>query len=65
MIASCKRDTDAISSNTEAVRAFMHDCFVPILAKEFLRLRHTTPSGPTEVNPGESSSQLVDKEDGL
>jgi hypothetical protein len=37
-------------ANTEAVRLFMLDCLVPILAKEFLRRRDTTEHAPIAVN---------------
>lgn len=37
-------------TNAEAVRSFMIDCLVPILAKEFLRLRSS--SEPVENQAG-------------
>lgn len=51
--------------NNDAVRSFMHDYMVPVLAKEFLRLRDATPSVPTEVRAEKQTSRPVDKEDGL
>lgn len=50
---------------TETVRAFMRECMVPILAKEFLRLRDTAPIDPTEVKGEERTFRPVGKEDGL
>jgi hypothetical protein len=53
-------------TNTDAVRAFMRDCLVPILAKEFLRQRETAAHTEITVSDKNSSFQpLGKKEDGL
>ena len=43
-------------ANTEAVRSFMLDCLVPILAKEFLRRRDTTEHASIAVNAQEPTT---------
>ena len=52
-------------ANTEAVRSFMHDCLVPILAKEFLRLRDSAQHAPITVKANKRTSTPFGKEDGL
>ena len=43
-------------ANTEAVRSFMLDCLVPILAKEFLGRRDIAEHAPIEVNSQKPST---------
>ena len=53
--------------NVEAVRTFMLDCFVPILAKEFLLRRQAggqQPSG-SAVKFGETTTGFLREEGGL
>lgn len=55
----------AQKTNVDAIRSFMHDCLVPILAKEFLRLRDSTQYAPSTVKANKRTSTPFGKEDGL
>ena len=65
---SRKRSTKIVlptqPTNTEAIRAFMLDCLVPILAQEFLRQRDAAAQVPITVNGQKPISQSLGKEDG-
>ena len=65
---SCKRSPQIVlptqPTNTEAVRAFMRDCLVPILAQEFLRRRDEAAQTANTVNGHQPISQSLGMEDG-
>ena len=49
----------------EAVHSFMHDCLVPLLAREFFRLRNADHSGLNTVRTNEPTRGFLVREDGL
>jgi len=68
MPASSKRTTRIIlptqESNPDAIRAFMRNCMVPILANEFLRLRNASPSDSMTAVNDKRTFEPLGKEDG-
>jgi len=55
----------AQETNIDAARSFMHDYLVPILAKEFLRLRDSAQHEPITVKANKRTSKPFGKEGGL
>ena len=51
-------------TNTEAIRAFMAGCLVPILAQEFLRQRDEVAQASITVKGHKPISQPLGQEDG-
>lgn len=51
-------------TNVKAVRSFMLDCLVPILAEEFLRHRDNPKKSQTEPISGNRTISPFGKEDG-
>jgi len=51
--------------DADALRSFMHDCIVPLLAQEFLKRRTAMSRAAIQVDDDEPTSQLQVKEGGL
>jgi hypothetical protein len=51
--------------DTSAVRAFMLECLVPLLAEEFLKRRAAALSPPLSTMPRKSTFEALGKEGGL
>jgi hypothetical protein len=51
--------------NTPAVRAFMLECLVPLLAEEFLKRRAAVLSPPLSTTSRKASFEPLGKEGGL
>jgi hypothetical protein len=49
----------------EALRSFMFDCVVPLLAEAFLKRRADTAEAAIQVNSENQTSHSLDKEGGL
>lgn len=52
-------------SDFEAVRSFMLDCLVPLLADEFLKRREVTATETITIESRKLTSEPLDKEGGL